>query len=137
MKVYDDKLMMELKEYDLTKGYLEPAKLIIGVHPAEPRKVHLETLEGTDGDQYEVEDAPAKPAWNETEDVMRYIPYSAQQLEQMKQEEKDREEQEKAYQEQLAKKLQEENAQKILLDRLDAQITFTALKTGTLLTNEE
>lgn len=135
MKVYDEKLMVELKEYDLTKGYLEDAQIVSKHHEATPRKFHLEVMEhdSIDGLRHEVEDAPAQPAWDEYEAVKRYVPYTEEELAAIAEKEK----QEKLAAEELERQQKEEEARKELLDKLDAQVTYTALQTNTLLSNEE
>jgi len=147
MKVYDDKLMVELKEYDLTKGHLEDAQLFIKHHEATERQVHYEVMEGTvtkenpDGLRREIEDAPAYPAWDEYENVKKYVLYTEDELtERKKQDEanaKAAEEELKKAQEEYEKQLKEEEDRKNLLDRLDAQVTYTAMQTNTLLPSEE
>lgn len=146
MKVYDDKLMMELKDYDLTKGHLEDAKIVSKHHPATPRKFHLEVMQhdSISGLRHEVEDSPARPAWDEYEAVKRYVPYTDEELaaiaERKKQEEanaKAAEEELKKAQEEYEKQSKEEEARRELLDKIDAQVTYTALQTNTLLPSEE
>lgn len=135
MKVYDDKLMMELKEYDLTKGHLEDAQIVSKHHPATPRKFHLEVMQhdSISGLRHEVEDAPARPAWDEYEVVKRYVPYTEEELAAISEKEK----QEKLAVEELERQQKEEEARKELLDKIDAQVTYTALQTNTLLPSEE
>lgn len=71
---------------DLTLGYLETAQRIVAHHPATaavPEAWHYEVMEGTDGLRRKVVDtpaAPAKPAWDETEPVQVYIPYTEEEL---------------------------------------------------------
>lgn len=150
MKVYDDKLMVELKEYDLTKGRLEDAQLFIKHHEATERQVHYEVMEGTvtkenpEGLRREIEDAPAYPAWDEYENVKKYVLYTEDELaaiaERKKQDEanaKAVEEEMKKAQEEYEKQLKEEEDRKNLLDKLDAQVTYTAMQTNTLLPSEE
>lgn len=146
MKVYDEKLMVELKEYDLTKGYLEDAQIVSKHHEATPRKFHLEVMQhdSISGLRHEVEDAPAQPAWDEYETVKRYVPYTDEELaaiaERKKQEEEDAkaaEEELKRAQEEHDRQIKEEEARRELLDKIDAQVTYTALQTDTLLPSEE
>lgn len=135
MKVYDDKLMMELKDYDLTKGHLEDAQIVSKHHAATPRKFHYETMEhdSISGLRHEVEDAPAQPAWDEYEAVKRYVPYTEEELAAIAEKEK----QEKLATEEFERQQKEEEARKELLDKIDAQVTYTALQTNTLLPSEE
>lgn len=135
MKVYDEKLMVELKEYDLTKGYLEDAQIVSKHHEATPRKFHYEAMEhdSISGLRHEVEDAPAQPAWDEYEAVKRYVPYTEEELAAIAEKKK----QEKLAADELERQQKEEEARKELLDKLDAQVTYTALQTNTLLPSEE
>lgn len=135
MKVYDDKLMVELNEYDLTKGHLEDAQIVSKHHPATPRKFHLEVMQhdSISGLRHEVKDAPAKPAWDEYEAVKRYVPYTEEELAAIAEKEK----QEKLAAEEFERQQKEEEARKELLDKIDAQVTYTALQTNTLLPSEE
>ena len=135
MKVYDEKLMVELKEYDLTKGYLEDAQIVSKHHEATPRKFHYEVMkhDSISGLRHEVEDAPAQPAWDEYEAVKRYVPYTEEELAAIAEKEK----QEKLATEELERQQKEEEARKELLDKIDAQVTYTALQTNTLLPSEE
>lgn len=135
MKVYDDKLMMELKDYDLTKGHLEDAQIVSKHHEATPRKFHLEVMQhdSIEGLRHEVEDAPAQPAWDEYEIVKRYVPYTEEELAAIAEKER----QEKLAAEELERQQKEEETRKELLDKIDAQVTYTALQTNTLLPSEE
>lgn len=135
MKVYDEKLMVELKEYDLTKGHLEDAQIVSKHHEATPRKFHLEVMQhdSISGLRHEVEDAPAQPAWDEYEIVKRYVPYTDEELAAIAEKEK----QEKLAAEEFERQQKEEEARKELLDKIDAQVTYTALQTNTLLPSEE
>lgn len=137
MKVYDDKLMMELKDYDLTKGYLEDTQIIFKHHEATPRKFHYEIMEHDSifGLRHEVEDAPAQSAWDEYEAVKRYVPYTEEELA----EEKAKQEAIKKAQAEAEFKAQaeKEQAEKIArIDAIDAQVTYTAMMTDTLMVEE-
>lgn len=146
MKVYDDKLMIELKDYDLEKGYLEDAQIVSKHHEATPRKFHLEVMQhdSITGLRHEVEDAPAQPAWDEYEAVKRYVPYTEEELAAIAERKKQEEENAKAAEEELKRaqeehdrQIKEEEARRELLDKIDAQVTYTALQTDTLLPSEE
>lgn len=78
---------------DLNLGRLRPDKLLIAHHPARPEvqeQSHTEvvrTYENGGKDLIRVVDVPftpAKEAWDEYEDVLRYIPYTPQELEEMR-----------------------------------------------------
>lgn len=59
--------MVERKEYDPTKGYLEDAPIVSKHHEATPRKLYLEVMQHDyiSGLRHEVEDAPDQPALDE------------------------------------------------------------------------
>ena len=146
MKVYDDKLMIELKDYDLEKGYLEDAQIVSKHHEATPRKFHLEVMQhdSITGLRHEVEDSPARPAWDEYETVKRYVPYTDEELAAIADRKRQEEENVKAAEEELKRaqeehdrQIKEEEARRELLDKIDAQVTYTALQTDTLLPSEE
>lgn len=137
MKVYDENLMVELKEYDLTKGHLEDAQIVSKHHEATPRKFHYEIMEhdSIEGLRHEVEDAPAQPAWDEYEAVKRYVPYTEEELaeEKAKQEAMKKAQSEAEFKAQAEK----EQAEKIArIDAIDAQVTYTAMMTDTLMVEE-
>ena len=76
--------------------------------------------------------------------MKRYVPYTDEELaaiaERKKQEEanaKAAEEELKKAQEEYEKQSKEEEARRELLDKIDAQVTYTALQTNTLLPSEE
>lgn len=145
MKVYDEKLMVELKEYDLTKGYLEDAQIVSKHHEATPRKFHLEVMQhdSISGLRHEVEDAPAQPAWDEYEAVKRYVPYTEEELAEKATEAEKKAAEEKARHEAMKKaqaeaefkaQAEKEQAEKIArIDAIDAQATYTAMMTDTLM----
>ena len=134
MKIYDETLEHELTDPDLTKGRLEDAQRTIH-HPAQPRKTHREVMPGTvtaarpAGLLGVVEDAPCRSAWDERENVQRYIPYTQDELDAMAAAEKAAQEAAEAQARQDA-----ENAAKLArIDAIDAQVTYTALMTDTLI----
>lgn len=145
MKIYDETLTREITEPDLERGRLEDAKRV--THHAEQKQVtHREVMADTvtaacpEGLRRIVVDKPYRPAWDETEDVQRYIPYTdaelaakeAEKKEQAEQAAKAQEEAEKAAAEE--KKAQAEQAAKF--DRMDAQVTYTAMMTDTMIDTE-
>ena len=89
MKVIDQNGEV-LNEPDLSLGCLVPDKLLIAHHPQQPEvreQSHTEVLKtyaNGGKDLIRVVDvpfSPAKDAWDEYEDVMRYLPYTPQELE--------------------------------------------------------
>ena len=156
MKIFDESLTTELKNPDLEKGRLEPARHLVKHHEAVERVFHLEVMEGTvslenpKGLRHEVEDVAAKAAWDEWEDVQKYIPYSEEDLAKIVADKK-AEEKRKAAKAEEMRKMQEaaekeaaekaaaeaERAEKIArIDAIDAQVTYTAMMTDTLMVDE-
>lgn len=80
----------ELVNPDLEKGRIEPDKVFVAHHETVEgvtEKWHYETIAEYPNGGKEVErvvDVPgvaAQPAWDEYEDIQRYIPYTAEELE--------------------------------------------------------
>ena len=130
MKIYDEALKNEITEPDLEKGKLVDAKRLVAHHEEQQRVIHLEIMEGTDvfgGLRHEVEDTPYKAAWDEYEDVQKYVPYTKAELDKIAADKKAEEE----------RKAAEEQAEKIArIDAIDAQVTYTAMMTDTLMVDE-
>lgn len=156
MKIFDESLTTELKNPDLEKGRLEPARHLVEHHEAVERVFHLEVMEGTvslenpKGLRHEVEDIAAKAAWDEWEDVQKYVPYTEEELAKIAADKKAEEERKAAEAEEM-RKMQEaaekeaaakaaaeaEQAEKIArIDAIDAQVTYTAMMTDTLMVDE-
>lgn len=152
MKIYDENLEHELSAPDLDAGHLVSGKRFVAHHEAVARAYHYEVMAETvtetrpEGLRCEVEDSPAQSAWDEYEDVQIYVPYSAEELAKMaaekaaaeeKQaaEEQERKEAEAAAAEQ-ARKDTERERRIARIDALDAQATYTAMMTDTLLEEE-
>lgn len=157
MKIYDEHLENELKNVDLEKGHLESARRLVAHHEALERQYHYEVMDGTvtddcpEGLRREVEDVAAHEPWDEYEDVQRYVPYTEAELAKIAAE-KQAEAERQAAIEAEAKKAQEkaqakaeaeakekaEQAEKIArIDAIDAQVTYTAMMTDTLMVEEE
>lgn len=157
MKIFDESLTTELKNPDLEKGRLEPARHLVKHHEAVERVFHLEVMEGTvslenpKGLRHEVEDVAAKAAWDEWEDVQKYVPYTEEELAKIAADKKAEEERKAAEAEEM-RKMQEaaekeaaakaaaeaEQAEKIArIDAIDAQVTYTAMMTDTLMQEDE
>lgn len=156
MKIFDESLTTELKNPDLEKGRLEPARHLVEHHEAVERVFHLEVMEGTvslenpKGLRHEVEDVAPKAAWDEWEDVQKYVPYTEEELAKIAADKKAEEERKAAEAEEM-RKMQEaaekeaaekaaaeaEQAEKIArIDAIDAQVTYTAMMTDTLMIDE-
>jgi FKBP-type peptidyl-prolyl cis-trans isomerase len=142
MKIYDETLTTELESPDLTLGRLESARRLVAHHNAVERKYHYEVMEGTvtdecpEGLRREVEDVAAATAWDEYEDVQRYVIYTDAELAEMAakaQAEKAAAEAATKAAEQAAK---EEAARRDAAEKLNAQVTYTAMMTDTLLEQE-
>ena len=85
-----DKDNSEITSPDLEKGYLKAETIVIKHHDAvesTPGKSHIEVVKEYDNGGKDVitvwDEKPteAKEAWDETEEIQRYIPYSAEELE--------------------------------------------------------
>lgn len=156
MKIFDESLTTELENPDLEKGRLEPARRLVEHHKAVERAFHYEVMEGTvslenpKGLRHEVEDVAAKAAWDEWEDVRKYVPYTDDELAKIAADKKAEEDRKAAEAEEM-RKMQEaaeaeaaakaaaeaEQAEKIArIDAIDAQVTYTAMMTDTLMVDE-
>lgn len=156
MKIFDESLTTELENPDLEKGRLEPARRLVEHHEAVERVFHYEVMEGTvslenpKGLRHEVEDVAAKAAWDEWEDVQKYVPYTDDELAKIAADKKAEEDRKAAEAEEM-RKMQEaaeaeaaakaaaeaEQAEKIArIDAIDAQVTYTAMMTDTLMVDE-
>ena len=89
MKILD-KENNEITSPDLEKGYLKNETIVIKHHDAveaKPGKSHIEVVKEYENGGKDVitvwDEKPteAKEAWDETEEIQRYIPYSADELE--------------------------------------------------------
>lgn len=134
MNIYNGDLTEILTDPDLTLGRLEPAKRLVAHHDAVPYQVQYEVMPGTitddcpDGLRREII-TPAQAAWDEYEEVQRYVPYTEAELAERAAQAK----QEQAAADAAAKAQQEAQD---AADRLQAQVTYTAMITGTLLPEE-
>ena len=90
-----DKNNNEITSPDLEKGYLEIETIVIKHHEAveaKQGKSHIEVVKEYDNGGKDVitiwDEKPteAKEAWDETEEIQRYIPYSADELEKISKE---------------------------------------------------
>lgn len=142
MKIYDETLNTELESPDLTLGRLEQARRLVAHHNAVERQYHYEVMEGTvtdecpEGLRREVEDVAAAAAWDEYEDVQRYVIYTDAELAEIAkkaQAEKAAAEAATKAAEQAAK---EEAARRDASEKLNAQVTYTAMMTDTMLPEE-
>lgn len=141
MKIFDAALEHELQNPDLTRGRLEPARRVTVHHDAVPASVRREVMADTitadcpNGLRQEIT-TPAQDAWDEYEEVQRYVPYTAAELAEIA----EKAEAEKAAADAAAKAAEqaakEEAARRDAAEKLNAQITYTAMITDTLLAEE-
>lgn len=134
MKIYDEALEHELQNPDLTRGKLETAQRVTVHHDAVPASVRYEVMPGTvtadcpEGLRQEIT-TPAQEAYDEYEGVQRYVPYTDAELAEIA----EKAQAEKAAAEQAAK---EEAARRDASEKLNAQVTYTAMMTDTMLPEE-
>lgn len=134
MKIYDEALETALQNPDLTRGKLESARRVTVHHDAVPASVRYEVMPGTvtadcpEGLRQEIT-TPAQDAWDEYEDVQRYVPYTDAELAEMAA---------KALAEKAAvdAAAKEEEARRDAAEKLNAQVTYTAMMTDTMLPQE-
>lgn len=141
MKVYDAALEHELQNPDLTRGKLESARRVTVHHEAVPASVRYEVMADTitadfpDGLRQEIT-TPAQDAWDEYEEVQRYVPFTNAELAEIA----EKAEAEKAAADAAAKDAEEaakeEAARRDAAEKLNAQVTYTAMMTDTLLAEE-
>ena len=141
MKIYDATLEHELQNPDMTLGKLETAKRVTVHHEAVPASVRYEVMTRTvtddfpDGLRQEIT-TPAQDAWDEYEEVQRYVPYTDAELADIAEKaqvEKDAADAAAKAFEQAAK---EEEARRDAAEKLNAQVTYTAMMTGTMIPKE-
>lgn len=141
MKIYDEALETELQNPDLTRGKLETAQRVTVHHDAVPASVRYEVMADTitsdypDGLRQKIT-TPAQAAYDEYEEVQRYVPYTEAELAEIAA----KAEAEKAVAEAAAKAAEqaakEEAARRDAAEKLNAQVTYTAMMTDTLLPEE-
>lgn len=141
MKIYDAALEHELQNPDLTRGKLETAQRVTVHHDAVPASVRYEVMPGTvtadcpDGLRREIT-TPAQDAYDEYEEVHRYVPYTDAELAEIA----EKAQAEKAAAEAAAKAAEqaakEEAARRDAAEKLNAQVIYTAMMTDTLLAQE-
>lgn len=141
MKIYDAALEHELQNPDLTCGKLESARRVTVHHEAVPASVRREVMADTitadcpNGLRQEIT-TPAQDAWDEYEDVQRYVMYTDAELAEIA----EKAQAEKAAAEAAVKAAEEaakeEAARRDAAEKLNAQVTYTAMMTGTMLPEE-
>lgn len=145
MKIYNEAITTELESPDLTLGRLESARRLVAHHPEQQREIHYEVMEGSvtedfpNGQRQEIVDKEYREDWDEYEDVQRYVPFTEAEL---------AEESEKAEREAAMRKAGEEAKSKAdaeaavkaeqeakiaNIDAIEAQTTYTAMMTDTLM----
>ena len=146
MKIYDETLKNELVDPDLNAGKLELAQRLVAHHNAVEEVWHYEVMKSTiteecpEGLRIAITDTPASDAWDEYETVQKYVLYTTEELAEI--EKKKAEEQEAIKQAEAAAtakaQAEVEQAEKIArIDAIDAQVTYTAMMTDTLMVEEE
>lgn len=141
MKIYDAALENELQSPDLTRGKLETARRVTVHHDAVPASVRREVMADTitadcpNGLRQEIT-TPAQAAYDEYEDVQRYVPYTDAELAEIA----EKAQAEKAATDAAAKAAEEaekaEAARRDAAEKMAAQVTYTAMMTDTLLPEE-
>lgn len=135
MKIYDATLEHELQNPDMTLGRLETAKRVTVHHEAVPASVRYEVMTRTvtadfpDGLRQEIT-TPAQDAWDEYEEVHRYVPYTDAELADIAEKAQAEKDAAAKASEQAAK---EEEALRDAAEKLNAQVTYTAMMTGTMI----
>lgn len=131
MTIYNESLENIIENPDLEKGHLEEAKKFVKHHEEQQQEVKYEVMEGTitkanpKGLRREVIVVPYKAAYDEYETVQKYIPYTEEELAAKKAEQS---------QKQAEENQKHETARKpVRIEELEAQITYTAMMTDTLL----
>lgn len=141
MKIYDATLEHELQNPDMALGKLETAKRVTVHHEAVSASVRYKVMPGTvtadcpDGLRQEIT-TTAQDAYDEYEEVQRYVPYTDAELADIAkkaQAEKDASDAAAKAFEQAAK---EEEARRDAAEKLNAQVTYTAMMTGTMIPEE-
>lgn len=141
MKIYDADLLHELQNPDLTRGKLETAQRVTVHHDAVPASVRYEVMPDTitadypEGLRQEIT-TPAQAAWDEYEEVQQYVPYTDAELAEIA----EKAQAEKAAADAAAKAAEqaakEEEARRDAAEKMAAQVTYTAMMTGTMLPEE-
>lgn len=145
MKIYDETLKNELVDPDLNAGKLELAQRLVAHHDAVEEVWHYEVMKSTiteecpEGLRIAITDTPASDAWDEYETVQKYVLYTTEELAEI--EKKKAEEQKAIKQAEAAAtakaQAEAEQAEKIArIDAIDAQVTYTAMMTDTLMVEE-
>lgn len=141
MKIYDAALEHELQNPDLTRGKLEPARRVTVHHEAVPASVRYAVMADTvtadfpDGLRQEIT-SPAQEAYDEYEEVQRYVLYTDAELAEIA----EKAQAEKAAADAAAKAAEEsakaEASRRDAAEKLNAQVTYTAMMTDTMLPEE-
>lgn len=134
MKIYDEALETELQNPDLTRGKLESARRVTVHHNAVPASVRYEVMGDTvtadfpDGLRQEIT-SPAQEAYDEYEEVQRYVLYTDAELAEIA----EKAQAEKAAADAAAKEAED---RRDASEKLNAQVTYTAMMTDTMLPEE-
>jgi hypothetical protein len=141
MKIYDATLEHELQNPDMTLGKLETAKRVTVHHEAVPASVRREVMADTitadcpNGLRQEIT-TPAQDAWDEYEEVQRYVPYTDAELAEIAEKEQAEKDAVEAAAKAFEQAAKEEEARRDAAEKLNAQVTYTAMMTGTMIPEE-
>lgn len=145
MKIYDAALETELQNPDLTRGKLETAQRVTVHHDAVPASVRYEVMPGTvtadcpEGLRQEIT-TPAQEAYDEYEEVQRWVPYTEAELAEIAAKAEAEKAAAEAAAEAAAKAAEqaakEAAARRDAAEKLNAQVTYTAMMTDTMLPEE-
>ena len=141
MKIYDAALEHELQNPDLTRGKLETAQRVTAHHEAVPASVRREVMADTitadcpGGLRQEIT-TPAQDAWDEYEEVQRYVMYTDAELAEIAEKAKAEKAAAEAAEKAAEQATKEEAARRDAVEKLNAQVTYTAMMTDTMLPEE-
>lgn len=141
MKIYDAALETELQNPDLTRGRLETAQRVTVHHDAVPASVRYEVMADTitadcpNGLRQEIT-TPAQDAWDEYEEVQRYVMYTDAELAEIAEKAKAEKAAAEAAEKAAEQATKEEAARRDAVEKLNAQVTYTAMMTDTMLPEE-
>lgn len=141
MKIYDAALETELQNPDLTRGKLEPARRVTVHHDAVPASVQYKVMADTitadypEGLRQEIT-TPAQDAYDEYEEVQRYVLYTEAELAEIAAKEEAKKTAAEAAAKAAEQAAKEEAARRDAAEKLNAQVTYTAMMTDTLLAQE-
>lgn len=129
----------EVIEPDLELGHLEPDKLFVQHHDEIPEKLPVKEIDydnplwvGSNGGKIVQttvvsEYQPRVPAWDEYEDILRYILYTEEELDEIEEQKKAEEEARKEAEEQAKKEAQEQEVAEQLQAQMQVAASFAVM----------